>query len=176
LFLTGDDSWHGDSTIRAGKLSVVGSHASSIDIAGGTLGGSGTVDGSVDVDRGVLQPGLATEEAERITDVPVEPGNVLNAGGDVRVGREGRVAVTIRSEDDYTSVRAAGDLVLAGELAVDVVGALTPGTVLTILSGRSITGRFHALPEGRVLHAGGHLFRVSYRENNVTLTVVRRGH
>jgi autotransporter-associated beta strand protein len=176
LFLTGDDSWHGDSTIRAGKLSVVGSHASSIDIAGGTLGGSGTVDGSVDVDRGVLQPGLATEEAERITDVPVEPGNVLNAGGDVRVGRDGRVAVTIRSEDDYTSVRAAGDLVLAGELAVDVVGALTPGTVLTILSGRSITGRFHALPEGRVLHAGGHLFRVSYRENNVTLTVVRRGH
>jgi subtilase-type serine protease len=139
LFLTGDDSWHGDSTIRAGKLSVVGSHASSIDIAGGTLGGSGTVDGSVDVDRGVLQPGLATEEAERITDVPVEPGNVLNAGGDVRVGRDGRVAVTIRSEDDYTGVRAAGGLVLDGELALDVDGALTPGTVLTILSGRSIT-------------------------------------
>jgi autotransporter-associated beta strand protein len=174
LFLTGDDTWHGDSTIRAGKLSVVGSHASSIDVAGGTLGGSGSVEGSTDVDGGVLRPGLATEEAERITDVPVEPGNVLNAGGDVIVGREGRVAVTIRSDDDYTSVRAAGDLVLRGELALDVDGALTPGSVLTIISGRSITGRFHALPEGRVLLAGGHLFRVSYRDNSVTLTVMRR--
>jgi autotransporter-associated beta strand protein len=174
LFLTGDDAWHGDSTVRAGKLSVVGSHAGSIDVAGGTLGGSGSVQGSIDVDGGVLQPGLSTEEAERITDVPVEPGNVLNAGGDVIVGREGRVAVTIRSDDDYTSVRAAGDLVLDGKLALDVDGALTPGSVLTIISGRSIKGRFHALPEGRVLHAGGHLFRISYRGNSVTLTVMRR--
>ena len=131
---------------------------------------------SIDVDGGVLQPGLAPEEAERITDVSVEPGNVLNAGGDVSVGRKGRVAVTIRGDDDYTSVRAAGDLVLAGELALDVDGALTRGTVLTIMSGRSITGRFHALPEGRVVRAGGHLFRVSYRDSSVTLTVMRRGH
>jgi hypothetical protein len=56
-----------------------------------------------------------------------------------------------------------------------VDGALTPATVLTILSGRSITGHFNALRERRVLLAGGHLFRVSYRDNSVTLTVVRRG-
>jgi autotransporter-associated beta strand protein len=175
LFLTGDDTWHGDGTVRAGKLSVVGSHASSIDVDGGTLGGSGTVERNIDLDGGVLQPGLAPGEAERITDVSVEPGNVLNAGGDVSVGRNGRVAVTIRGDDDHTSVRAAGDLVLAGELALDVDGALTRGTVLTIMSGRSITGRFHALPEGRVVRAGGHLFRVSYRDSSVTLTVMRRG-
>jgi len=176
LFLTGDDTWHGKGTVRAGKLSVVGSHASSIDVDGGTLGGSGSVERSIDVDGGVLRPGLAPEEAERITDVSVEPGNVLNAGGDVSVGRKGRVAVTIRGDDDYTSVRAAGDLVLAGELALDVDGALTRGTVLTIMSGRSITGRFRALPEGRVVRAGGHRFRISYRDSSVTLTVVRRGH
>jgi autotransporter-associated beta strand protein len=173
LFLTGDDSWHGESTVRAGKLSVVGSHASSIDVRGGTLGGSGNVEGGIDVAGGVLQPGLAPEEAERITEVPVDPGNVLNAGRNVSVGSKGRVAVTIRSDDDYTSVRAAGDLVLDGELALDVDGALTPGSVLTIMSGRSISGRFHSLPEGRVLLAGGHLFRVSYQDNSVTLTVMR---
>ena len=106
--------------------------------------------------------------------MPVEPGNVMNAGGDVSVACDGRVAVTIRSDDDYTSVRAGGDLVLDGELALDVHGALTPGTVLTVMRGRSISGRFHALPEGRVVLAGGHLFRVSYRDNNVTLTVMRR--
>src|SRR4030095_3008360 len=41
LFLTGDDNWHGTSTVRGGKLSVVGSHASAIDVGGGTVGGSG---------------------------------------------------------------------------------------------------------------------------------------
>ncbi len=140
LFLTGDDTWHGDSTVRAGKLSVAGSHASSVDVAGGTLGGNGTVERSIDVEGGVLEPGLTAEEAARSG---VAPGNVLNAGADVSVGRDGRVAVAIRGDDDYTSVRAAGDLTLDGELALDVDGALTPGTVLTIMSGRSITGRFH---------------------------------
>ena len=174
LFLIGDDSWQGGSTVRGGKLSVVGSHASPIDVRGGTLGGSGTVDGGIDVAGGVLAPGLAPEEAGRITDVPVDPGNVLNAGGNVSVARNGRVAVTIRDDDDYTSVASAGDLVLDGELDLAVNGELTPGTVLTIMSGRSIRGGFHSLPEGRVLLAGGHLFRVSYRDNKVTLTVMRR--
>jgi autotransporter-associated beta strand protein len=173
LFLTGDDTWRGDSTIRDGKLAVVGSHASSIDVDGGTLGGTGTVERSIDVDDGVLQPGLAPEEAERITDVSVEPGNVLNAGGAVRVGHRGRVAVTIRGDNDYTSVRAADDLVLAGELALDVDGSLRRGAVLTIMTGRSVRGRFDGLPEGRVVRAGGHLFRVSYRGGSVTLTVMR---
>jgi hypothetical protein len=45
--------------------------------------------------------------------------------------------------------------------------------VLTIMSGRSISGSFHAMPEGRVLNTGGHLFRVSYRNNRVTLTVMQ---
>ena len=173
LFLTGDDAWHGGSTVRAGKLSIVGSHASSIDVAGGTLGGSGTVARSIDVDDGVLQPGLAPEDAERITDAPVEPGNVLGVGRDVSIGRKGRFAVTIRGDRDYTSVRAAGDLELDGRLALDVDGALTRGAVLTIMRGRSISGRFRALPEGRVLRAGGHLFKVSYRHGSVTLTVKR---
>jgi autotransporter-associated beta strand protein len=173
LFLTGDDTWQGDSTVRGGKLSVVGSHASAIEVDGGTLGGSGLVQGTIDVDRGVLQPGLASKEADRITDVSVEPGNVLNAGRDVKVARKGVVAVSVRDDDDYTSVRAARYLKLDGELALDVDGRLSRGTVLTIMSGRSIHGRFHALPEGRVVRAGRHLLRVSYRGDRVTLTVLR---
>jgi autotransporter-associated beta strand protein len=62
LLLTGDDSWHGTSTVRRGKLSVVGSHASPIDVDGGTLGGSGTVAGdsaprgaSRQVDEGIIR-------------------------------------------------------------------------------------------------------------------------
>ena len=59
-----------------------------------------------------------------------------------------------------------------GELALDVRGALTPGTVLTIMSGGSVTGRFDKLPENRAWLTGGHLFRVSYRHNRMTLTVM----
>ena len=44
---------------------------------------------------------------------------------------------------------------------------LTPGTVLTIMSGKSISGTFHRLPERSVLRAGGYLFRVSYKNNSV---------
>jgi subtilase-type serine protease len=173
LFLTGDDTWHGASTVLGGKLSVVGSHASTIDVRGGTLGGSGSVADDIDVAGGALEPGLASEEAARITDEEVAPGNVLDAGGNVTIGRDGRLAVTIRGDRDYTSVRAAGDLELEGDLTLDVHGPLSPGTVLTIVSGRSISGQFHALPKGRVVRAGGHLFRVSYQNASVTLTVMR---
>jgi autotransporter-associated beta strand protein len=173
LFLTGNDSWHGTSTVLGGKLSVVGSHASSIDVRGGTLGGSGSVAGSIDVAGGALQPGLGPDEATGVSDVHIAPGNVLTVGGNVSIGRDGRLAVTIRGDRDYTSVQAAGDLVLDGELTLDVRGALTPGTVLTIMNGKSISGNFHAVPEMRVLLAGGYLFRVSYKDNSVTLTVLR---
>jgi autotransporter-associated beta strand protein len=169
LFLTGNNTWGGASAVLAGKLSVVGSHASSVNVRGGTLGGSGTVAGDIDVAGGVLEPGVSPEEAASTPDVAA--GNVLDVGGDVGVAREGRVAVTIRGDDDYTSVQAAGDLVLDGKLTLDVQGTLTPGTVLTIMRGRSIEGNFHAMPENRVVNTGGYLFRVSYKNASVTLTV-----
>jgi autotransporter-associated beta strand protein len=172
LFLAGANTWHGKSTVAAGKLSVVGSHASPIDVAGGTLGGSGSVAGDIDVAGGVLAPGLAADEAARITDVQAAPGNVLSAGGNVRIGGAGRLAVTVKSNTDYTKLRADGDLILAGPLAVDVQGPLTPGTSLTIAKGRSVTGTFAGLPEGGFLQAGGRWLVASYLNNSVTLIVV----
>jgi hypothetical protein len=70
---------------------------------------------------------------------------------------------------------AAGDLRLDGDLDLDVQRTLPRATVLTIMSGRSVRGRFDRLPEGRVLYADGHLFRVSYRHDRVTLTVLFAG-
>ncbi|WP_203712829.1 S8 family serine peptidase [Asanoa siamensis] len=176
LVMTGHNTYEGGTTVEGGKLSITGSHASSIRVKGGTLGGSGRVARSIHVDRGVLQPGLSAGEAASaasLTLTDVAPGNVLTVGGDVTVSRAGRVAITISSNHDYTRVRAAGDLVLSGELDLDVRARLTPGTVLTIMSGDSVKGNFHSLPERRVLNAGRHLFRVSYRHGDVTLTVVR---
>jgi autotransporter-associated beta strand protein len=173
LFLTGTNTWHGESTVRDGKLSIVGSHASSIDVRDGTLGGSGSVEDDVDVSDGVLRPGLTAEEAALITEVPVTPGNVLSVDGDVRIDDDGRFAVTITSDDDYTSVVATDDLELDGRLSVDVDGDLTRGTVLTIMDGGDVDGRFRGLREGDLLREDGHTFKVSYRNDQVTLTVVR---
>src|SRR5918999_6198547 len=77
LFLAGDDTWTGKSRVLGGKLSVVGSHASAIDVRGGTLGGSGGVVGSVNVTDGALQPGVTAGEAEGADDQHVVPGDVL---------------------------------------------------------------------------------------------------
>jgi subtilase-type serine protease len=176
LFMTGNNTYEDGTTVEGGKLSITGSHASSIEVKGGTLGGTGFVAGSIDVDSGVLQPGLSAEEAASalsVNLVEVAPGNVLNVGGDVTVSRAGRLAITISGDHDYTSVRAAGVLVLDGELALDIRASLTPGTVLTIMSGDLIKGNFRSLPERRVLNAGRQLFRVSYQDGDVTLTVVR---
>jgi autotransporter-associated beta strand protein len=173
LFLAGNDTWHGKTTVSGGKLSIVGAHAGSIDVRGGTLGGSGTVAGGVNVAGGVLQPGVTSKEAERAADEHVIAGDVLNVGGDVRIGRQGGLAATISGDGDHTSVRAAGDLILDGDLSLDAHGTLTPGTVLTIMSGRSITGTFDGLAEGDVVRANGHRFKVSYQNNSVTLTVLR---
>ena len=49
---------------------------------------------------------------------------------------------------------------------------LTQGTVLTIMTGGSVTGSFALLPENRALLTGGYLFRLSHLGNNVSLTVM----
>jgi autotransporter-associated beta strand protein len=172
LYLAADNTWHGMSTVRGGTLSVVGSHASAIDVRGGTLSGNGSVGDSVTVTDGVLRPGLTAAEAAQVTEVPVSLGGALTVGGDVSIGKPGRFAVTVSGDDDYTSVSAAGDLVLRGGLAVDVQGDLAQGTELTIMSGAAIDGTFSGLREGAVLNADGHRFAVSYENNEVTLTVV----
>ncbi|MDN3357720.1 S8 family serine peptidase [Actinomadura sp. DC4] len=165
LILTGNDTWQGNTRVLGGGLSIAGSHAAPIDVRGGTLGGSGSVAGNVDVAGGVLRPGQAASPG-------VTPGNVLNVGGNVRVGREGSLAATV-SGAEATSVRAAGDVALRGNLRLDAQGGLTRGTVLTIVSGRSISGTFRGLPEGGVVRADGHWFKVSYKYGSVTLTVLR---
>jgi autotransporter-associated beta strand protein len=173
LFLAGTNTWHGTSTVRAGKLSVVGTHASSIDVRSGTLGGSGTVADDVNISGGALKPGLTPGEAALITEVPVAPDSSLDIGGDLRIGKNGRFVATISSDSDYTSVLAAGDLELAGDLVLDVQGTLTQGTVLTIMDASAVVGGFRGLAEGTVLNADGYRFRISYENGSVTLTVVR---
>ena len=156
LFLTGANTWHGKSTVSAGKLSVVGSHASPIDVAGGTLGGSGTVAGDIDVAGGVLRPVSRRRRPRASPTCRSPPGNVLSAGGNVQHRRRGsprrdraRAPPTTRSSGPTAT------WCWAGRWPSTCRAPLTPGTALTIASGRSVTGTFAGLPEGGFLQAGG---------------------
>ena len=170
LFLTGNDTWRGGSIVAGGKLSIVGTHASHIDVNGGTLGGTGNVVDGINVITGILWPGVTADEAAHITDVVVSAGNVLNVGAPVHIGHKGGFAATIRSSTDYTKVVTTSNLILDGTLFLDVAGAPTNGSTLTIMQGRKVVGTFDGLPEGSYLNASGHRFRISYLNNRVTLT------
>ncbi|WP_285688122.1 S8 family serine peptidase [Actinoplanes sp. NBRC 103695] len=162
LFLTGANTWQGDTTVLGGRLAVVGSQTSPIRVRGGVLAGTGTVAGDIDVAGGSLEPGLTARFA----------GNTLTVGGDVHIARAGTVKVSVRGATDHTSIKADGDLKLGGKLDLKVHGKLSRGTKLTILSGASVHGTFRGLPEGGLLLESGQVFRASYRNNSVTLTVL----
>ncbi len=146
LFLAGSNTWHGESTVRGGKLSVVGSHASPIDVRGGTLGGGGRWPPASTSWVAHCSPASRPRGG---TDHGRARGSRQLHGrrGDLRIDRHGRFLTTIYSDSDYTSLLAAGDLRLDGGLSVDVQGALTRGTVLTIMDGSAIHGRFRGLAE-----------------------------
>jgi hypothetical protein len=90
----------------------------------------------------------------------------------VRLGGASRFVVPVRSANDYGKLRADGDLVLGGQLVLDLEADLKPGAALTIATGRSVTGTFAGLPEASLLRLGDHVFSVSYLNNSVTLTLV----
>jgi hypothetical protein len=90
----------------------------------------------------------------------------------VRLGGASRLVVAVRSANDYGKLRADGDLMLGGQLVLDLQDDLLPGAALTIATGRSLTGTFAGLPEGSFLRLDDHVFQVSYLNNKVTLTLV----
>ena len=182
LFLAGNQTFGGGTTIAGGKLSILGSHASPMLVYGGTLGGTGTAQSGINVVTGWLEPGVFAEEAASITDVAVAPGNVLNAAGPVRIGAQGGLIVTINADATNTRVATTGDVTLEGELVVDLVGKVPKQSQFVIVTGRSVTGVFHGRPPGNgvqtgpaptvpqnMVNAGDQKFRVSYEADRVVL-------
>lgn len=178
LFLTGNNTYTGGTNVNGGKLSIDGSQAGDVVVNGGTLGGSGNIVGTVNVVTGLLWPGLSPAESAFLAspsspaEVSVPPGNVLSVGSPVHIGHKGGFESTIRSSTDYTAVVTTSNLILDGALFLDLAGTPTPGSVLTIMSGKKVVGTFANLPEGSTVTASGQKFRISYRGNRVTLTAM----
>ena len=63
----------------------MGTHTPGVAVSGGTLGGKGTILGSVSVLSGTLSPGLGPDDVASIQGFTLTPGNVLNTAA-VKMG------------------------------------------------------------------------------------------
>jgi autotransporter-associated beta strand protein len=175
LFLTGNNTYAGSSTVTGGKLSIVGTNSSGVTItSGGTLGGTGTVMGAIIVlNGGGLWPGVTAAEAAAITqvnaNVTVTPGDVLRTGT-AKIGTGGGFAATLKASGVSSRLVATGVVALGGNLFLDVATVPNQGDVYTLIEAGSILGTFAGLPEGALLNASGQQYRISYQGNRVTIT------
>ncbi|HEY7059851.1 MAG TPA: autotransporter-associated beta strand repeat-containing protein [Chloroflexota bacterium] len=167
LTLTGNNTYTGDTIVRAGTLVVNGSQPqSAITLAGGTLGGTRTV-------------GAITTYGTGGTIAPGHSPGVL-ASGSVALGAANSLAVELDGTavgTEYDQLNVAGTVSLGGA-ALNVSLSFTPlvGTLFTIVANDgaadAVTGTFAALPQGAVLAVSNQALQVSYTGgdgNDVTL-------
>jgi subtilase-type serine protease len=171
LFLTGADTYTGQTTVSGGKLAISGSITSPLSLsAGGTLGGNGSVAATVVALGGTVWPGLSSDEAAFINDGVTGAGNTLTVSS-IRMGPAANFETTIRSGSDYTQLQTAGPTAVGGTLLIDLQGTPARGSALAIVASASpIVGTFKGLPEGSTFTTNGQAFKISYLNNHVTLT------
>jgi autotransporter-associated beta strand protein len=176
LFLTGNNTYSGGSTVLGGKLSIVGTNTSGVTISsGGTLGGTGTVTGPIIVlNGGALWPGVTAAEATGIAhvnpDVSVSPGDALRAGGVAKIGLGGSFVATLKAGGVSSRLISTATVALGGTLSLDVATVPNQGDVYTLIQAGSILGTFAGLPEGTSFVASGRHYRISYQFSTVTIT------
>jgi subtilase-type serine protease len=176
LFLTGNNTYTGGTTVAGGKLSIVGTNSSGVTINnGGTLGGTGTVTGLIAVlNGGMLWPGVTAAEAAGIAgvdaSVALTPGDVLSASV-AKIGLGGGFTATLKAGGVSSRLVATGAVALGGNLLLDVETVPNQGDAYTLIQAGSILGTFAGLPEGALFTAGGRQYRISYQGSKVTITV-----
>lgn len=166
LTTTRTNTWSGTTTVTQGALYLMGTQATTavtVD-AGATLGGSGTIAGTLTL-NGELAPGSGGTTTGQ-----------LSTGATTRSGTS---AMTV----DLNGTGGVADLLtttgqmqaLAGALAVNSLINETVGQVFTIVSASTVSGTFTGAPEGAIIPvgAGGKAVSVSYlTPGAVTLTVM----
>ncbi|MBX9678173.1 MAG: SBBP repeat-containing protein [Gemmataceae bacterium] len=154
------NSYTGVTTVSAGTLLVNGSLANGtadddVVVAGGILGGSGTIDGAIRVDSGSLAPGTS-------------PG-ILNSGSVPFTG--GSFAPEINGTTvgtQYDQLNVSGTVALgSGVATLNLSGSFVPvlGNRFVLINNDgtdNTTGYFAGLPEGAMITFGGVPLYVTY--------------
>ncbi len=122
--LSGTSTYTGATTVNAGTLLIVGSIASPVTVAGGWLGGSGTIAGSVDI------------QAAGGVSAGTSPGHLLILGGYTQSGTLLAELGGTRQGTQYDWIEVAGAATLGGLIDVDFVNSFVaaPGMHFDILT------------------------------------------
>ncbi len=171
LYLSQSNNYVGPVVINGGSVLVTGSTlaASTVSVAsGGTLGGTGTVNGAVSVaSGGTLAPGVTvgTLHSANVT---------LSSGATFAVGITGATVDT-----QYDQLDANGTVNLGGA-TLALSGAFVPTTGQSFMlidndGSDAVTGTFAGLSQGSIVNFNGVTLAVSYTGgtgNDVVLTAV----
>ena len=173
LTLAGTNVYNGPTNVNVGTLLVNGTLASNVAVSNGaTLGGSGSIAGTVTISAGgFMAPGNS-------------PG-VLNTGNYSQAGALNAEIVnpngpTVVAGTDADQVNVTGTVNLTGALNLNFIGsgAIPNGTVYTLINNDAadvVTGAFAGFANGSAFNANSQPFVIFYNGgtgNDVTLTTV----
>ena len=170
LTLSNTNTFSGATTVNAGTLLVNGSQSGSIlTVNGGAvLGGANGTVGVLNVSGGTVSPGAALGASGILYSGSVNFGSTSTYNVDLNGTTAG---------SGYDQLKATGTATISTStiLNVTIGTGFTPtvgNTFAIILSPNAISGTFASLPEGTTYGVGGQLFRISYLDDEVTLTCV----
>ncbi len=179
LNLSGASTYTGATTISAGALNVINSSgsatgSSSVQVDGGTLGGSGIIGGAVTIGSGAfLAPALGAKAKKTLT---IQSNLTFNAGATYTYTfqAKGRKARTDLVLANGVTINGGASINLQGQAQ----GTLEQGTAITLIKNTvatPIAGTFSNLPDGAIVSLNGNNLQASYSGgdgNDLTLTVV----
>src|SRR5206468_140321 len=158
----------GNTILAGGRLNAT----SGVAINGGSLAGSGTINGNVTNTAGHVSPGLSPG----LISITGNYNQGVTGALDVEIGGPG--AGTQSDQVNVVGGVGVGGVGLRGTLNVSLIGGFVPnvGDTFTVIANDgadAVVGTFTGLAEGSTFIASGKLFRISYAGgtgNDVVLT------
>ncbi len=155
-------NYNGSGTLL---LNGTSSNAGTTNINSGTLGGTGTITGPVNVNAGgTIHPGDID-----VTRTPIigtlSTGALTLASGSTSV-------FDLASSTSYDKIVSSGAITLAGTLTINNSSATAVGTVFDLEHGASLTGTYTGIVNNGTYTFGGETFQAEYTSTDFELVVV----
>ena len=179
LTLSAASTYTGGTTVSAGMLVVSNRSGSAtgtgtVQVNGGTMGGSGIISGAVTVSGGAfLAPAHGSKAQSTLT---IQNALTFNSGSTYTYTfkAKGKKAKTDKVIANGVTINSGANVTIQGTTK----GSLKAGTAYTLISNTSanpISGTFSNLADGAIVNVNGNNLQVSYEGsdgNDLTLTVV----